>query len=796
MNNKKLTTTCGFERRPIFFIIFCLLMALYTPAVAQEEAMKLFPLTSIRLNEGPFKDAQETDLRYMLSLNPDRLLAPYLREAGLKPKADNYGNWENTGLDGHIGGHYLSALSLMMAATGDKAIETRLAYMLSELKRCQLQDSAGYIGGIPDGKRMWNDIKKGKIDAQSFSLNGKWVPIYNIHKLFAGLIDAYRYTGNEEARQMVFKLADWWLDVFSGLSDQQIQTILRSEHGGINEVFADLAQISGEQKYLVMATRLSHRSILQPLLAGEDALSGLHANTQIPKVIGFEKIAALADSVSWVSAARFFWDTVVEHRTVSIGGNSESEHFHSLNSFAKMLSSREGPETCNTYNMMKLSKDLFLLNPERKFIDYYEKATYNHILSSQHPMQGGFVYFTPMRPNHYRVYSQAQACFWCCVGSGLENHGKYGELIYSHKGNDLYVNLFIPSQLKWQEKGLSLQQHSNFPYEQKSEIVMDVDKAMTFSVFIRKPKWAGEESVNLLVNGKKTPYKESNGYWEINRQWKGRSSITFDLPMAIQAEFLPSGEPWVSYTYGPIVLASKNGTEDLKGLFADDKRMGHIASSALLPVDENPLLVSETREVTSFARVVDKDRLSFELDHLTKNGRKVKVGLQPFFSLHDARYTIYWRVVNAQSLDSIRRVARQREEEQLKLDEQTVDVVSLGEQQPESDHHMQQENTYTGVSGDEHWRAANGWFSYEMNNNDRLATNIRIKLLPNPSSCYELWVNDRLLKPLSQTRKSEDTAIAVYPLDQSLTNQDKLTVRMRACKEKNTDKIIEIRLLK
>ncbi|WP_240768463.1 glycoside hydrolase family 127 protein [Olivibacter sp. XZL3] len=792
----KIMTTVLRLKQIVAFSFFCLSLGIPTRSWTQEAKMELFPLASIRLGDGPLKEAQEVDLHYILALNPDRLLAPYLSEAGLEPKAERYGNWENTGLDGHIGGHYLSALSLMAAATGNQAIQDRLAYMLSELKRCQDEDSEGYLGGIPGGKQMWNDIKRGKIEAQSFSLNGKWVPIYNIHKLFAGLIDAYRYTGNEQSRQMVLRLGNWWLSVFDGLTDEQIQTILRSEHGGINEAFADLAQISGDQKYLRMAERLSHRAILQPLMAGKDELTGLHANTQIPKVIGFEKIAALADSLAWVDAARFFWETVVERRTVSIGGNSESEHFHALNSFGKMLSSREGPETCNTYNMMKLSKDLFLLDPERRFIDYYERATYNHILSSQHPSEGGFVYFTPMRPNHYRVYSQAQACFWCCVGSGLENHGKYGELIYSHSGADLYVNLFIPSTLKWPQQGISLQQNTAFPYGQKSEITIEVVKPKAFSVFIRKPNWLGEKSINLLVNGRKISYQETKGYWEINRTWAGKSIITFDLPMEIKAELLPSGEPWVSYTYGPIVLASKNGTEDLKGLFADDKRMGHIAAGALLPTDANPILVSENGALSQHAKVLDANRLLFELSHLHQKGKATKATLQPFFSIHDARYTVYWRTADTRSLDSITKAARQREEAQLKLDKQTVDVVSLGEQQPESDHHMQQEDSYTGVLGDYHWRAARGWFSYEMNNKGRQSKTISIKHEHDTGACYELWINDKRLSLTDQAKDSEGIDISSFNLEKADVVQDKLRVKIKACNEKTTGKILEIRLLK
>ena len=439
------------------------LLTLSTAAYSQSTQLQSFPLASVRLLESPFLKAQQTDMKYILELDADRLLAPYLKEAGITPLKDNYGNWENTGLDGHIGGHYLSALSEMYAATGNLQVKERLDYMLDNLEKCQLKNGDGYIGGVPGSKALWADIAKGKIDAGGFSLNNKWVPWYNIHKVYAGLVDAYNLTGNEKAKKMLIQLSDWCLKLVANLSEEQIQQMLKSEHGGMNEVFADVAAITGDKKYLALAEKFSHKTILDPLLKEEDKLNGIHANTQIPKVIGFMRVAEVGGDAKWADAANFFWKTVVDNRTISIGGNSVREHFNPSNDFSSMLESREGPETCNSYNMLKLSKHLFLAHPDSKYMDYYERTTYNHILSSQHP-DGGFVYFTPIRPRHYRVYSEPQESFWCCVGSGLENHGKYGEMIYAHDATDLYVNLFIPSTLEWKEKGLKLTKNTKFPF--------------------------------------------------------------------------------------------------------------------------------------------------------------------------------------------------------------------------------------------------------------------------------------------------------------------------------------------
>jgi DUF1680 family protein len=296
---------------------------------------------------------------------------------------------------------------------------------------------------------------------------------------------------NEKAKQILVKLSDWFIALTSRLSDDQIQQMLKSEHGGINEVFADVAAITGDDKYLEMAKKLSHKAILFPLLQAKDSLTGLHANTQIPKVVGYKRIAEIDGDTAWANAAAFFWNTVVEHRSVSIGGNSVREHFHPATDFSPMINDAQGPETCNTYNMLRLTEKLFLSDPQSAYIDYFERALFNHILSSQHP-KGGFVYFTPMRPQHYRVYSQPEESFWCCVGSGIENHGKYGQLIYAHNENDLFVNLFMASKLVWKEKGISLIQQTNFPYEETSLLKFTISEPKSFAVHLRHPGWVKE----------------------------------------------------------------------------------------------------------------------------------------------------------------------------------------------------------------------------------------------------------------------------------------------------------------
>jgi uncharacterized protein len=300
--------------------LICLILV--SSGLFAKEPMQLFPLQDVRLNASPFLDAQTTNIRYLLALDPDKLLAPFQREAGLPMKSESYGNWESSGLDGHMGGHYISALALGYAATTNPQLLKRLNYVVSELKKCQQKNGNGYLGGIPGGKEIFEQIAKGNVQADNFSVNGKWVPWYNLHKTFAGLRDAYRYAGNQDAKKMLVAFSDWAIELINHLDDEQMQRMLRSEHGGMNEILADVAEITGDKKYLAAAIRFSHHSLLDPLEKHQDSLTGLHANTQIPKVIGFKRVGDFSNNKDWQNAAAFFWQTVVDNRTVAIGGNT------------------------------------------------------------------------------------------------------------------------------------------------------------------------------------------------------------------------------------------------------------------------------------------------------------------------------------------------------------------------------------------------------------------------------------------------------------------------------------------
>lgn len=637
---------------PLSLLTLPLAIAACTPPVfesIQPQAAAMFPPSSVRIESGsPFGEALEVNRRYLLAHDPHRLLAPFRREAGLEPKASSYGNWESLGLDGHTAGHYLSALSFMVASgndTPDGELERRLDAMLEELAVCQSAHGDGYLGGVPGGRELWLQVRAGRIDAQGFGLNGKWVPWYNLHKTFAGLRDAWLVGGREAARTILLGLGEWALDLLETLDDVQVQQMLIAEHGGMNEVMADLYATSGDVRYLGAARRFNHQEILGPLMRQEDRLTGLHANTQIPKVVGLQRIAALTGDLQAAAGARFFWDNVVDGRSVVFGGNSVSEHFNPRDDFRGLLEHREGPETCNTYNMLRLTAQLFCETPDAGYADWYERALYNHILASIHPSTPGYVYFTPIRPRHYRVYSQPETAFWCCVGTGMENPGRYGSFIYSRARDGIYVNLFIPSELRV-EPGWTLNQTTRFPDEPATRLTVSLDRPLTFTLYLRHPAWVDSDSLRIRINGVPLDRDSVPSSWvQVRRLWRDGDIVEMDLPMRTTVERLPDGSDWAALLHGPIVLAAPAGTEDLVGLLADDSRMGQVAQGPVVPLEQIPgIRVSEADLPAHVVPDPEAGPLRFRLagvfDPLVPEG----ITLLPFFRLHGERYQMYWQL--------------------------------------------------------------------------------------------------------------------------------------------------------
>ncbi len=715
--------------------------------IAANTAATLPALDSVRLLEGsPFAEAVKANREYVLAHEPDRLLAPFRREAGLPEKAKSYGNWESGGLDGHTAGHYLSALAHMIAAgedTADGQLRQRLAYMVGEMQECQKAYGDGYVGGVPGSRALWTAIGSGNVAA----INKKWVPWYNVHKTLAGLRDASLEAGHAPALDVLVRLGDWTVNLVSKLTDEQMQQMLNQEHGGMNEVLADLYAITGDRKYLVAAERFNHHAILDPLIQQEDKLTGKHANTQIPKVIGLERIANLTGNHADDAGARFFWTTVTQHRSLVFGGNSVSEHFNDPHDFHGLLLHRQGPETCNTYNMLRLTEQLFTSAPDAAYADYYERALYNHILASINPAHPGYVYFTPIRPDHYRVYSVPGVAFWCCVGTGMENPGRYGQFIYARAADGIYVNLFIASELKDVPLALTLRQETAFPDEASTRLTLKLARPQTFTLHLRQPGWVTRGAFAVKVNGAPVPVTTApSSYVAVRREWRDGDRVEIALPLHTTVEGLPDGSPWYAILHGPIVLAHPAGTKDLAGLRANGSRMAHVAAGPLEPLDQAPVLL--TTAATIPAKVVADPAagsLHFRLMDVVAPAAPSGLDLIPFFRLHDARYQMYWETTTREEL-----AARQ---EKLTADEHvravhetaTIDWVAPGEQQPETEHTYLGEGTETGLRNGRHWRQGT-WFQYTLNARGEKTVVLSVTYSGDDADrSFDLFANDTLL---------------------------------------------------
>lgn len=750
-----------------------------------------FPLSQVRLLDGPFKHACDLNVEVLLQYDVDRLLAPFLKEAGLPPKGEVFPNWAD--LNGHVGGHYLSALAIHYAATGNEACKQRMDYMVSELKRCQQRHGNGYVGGIPNGMKAWKEIQKGNV-----AIVWKyWVPWYNVHKTYAGLRDAWAYGGNEEARRMFLDLCDWGLAVIAPLTDEQMEHMLGNEFGGMDEVYADAYGMTGDVKYLDAAKRFSHHWLLDSMAAGIDNLDNKHANTQVPKVVGYQRIAELsalagrkADADTYRKAADFFWSTVVNNRSLSIGGNSRREHFAAADDCKSYVEDREGPESCNTNNMLKLTEGLFRLSPEARYADFYERAMYNHILSTQHPRHGGYVYFTSARPVHYRVYSAPNSAMWCCVGTGMENHGKYGEFIYSHEGDNLYVNLFVASRLDWKEKGITLTQETRFPDEETSRLTLRMKNPVKARLLIRHPWWSKAGEMKVICKGKDyAAGSQPSGYIAIDRKWKDGDIIEITAPMQVTIEELPNVPNYIAIMRGPILLGARMGTDHLDGLVADDSRWGHIAHGPLVSVFDTPFIIGNRREIQAklekMKPVAGKPLCYTVPDLFTEKYKDLQ--LEPFFRLHDCRYMMYWLSMNDREYADFQQAAQEAEQRKLLLDRRTIDAVATAEQQPEVDHQLKYDNSQTGHFEGEPWRDARdgGYFSYNLLTNGENNLSLMVRYWGNETAnrSFDILLDGKLLaeENLVGKWKRSELVNVEYPIPADmLQGKQSVTVTFRS----------------
>lgn len=663
----------------------------HSPMKSVELKSRPVPLSAVRLLPSRFKEAQEVNGKYLLMLDPYRLLHGFYKNAGLPTKGDGYGGWETMGIAGHSLGHYLSGVALHYAATGDIRFKEKAEIIVRELTRCQNNRKDGYIGAIPDGDRVWNEIRKGEIRSKGFDLNGIWVPSYTQHKVLAGLIDAYRLAGIKEAVPIATNLGDWAIEVTSNLDNAKWQTMLACEHGGMNEVLADLYELSGQSKYLDLARKFHHDAVLKPLEEGVDKLAGLHSNTQIPKLIGLAKLYEIGGEAPDRKGSEFFWDRIVNHRTFSMGGNSNGEYLTTPGRLSDQLSASSA-ETCNTYNMLKLTKHLHTWDGDAKRYDFYERALYNHILASQRPTDAMKTYFVPLQPMAKRNFSNPYDDFTCCHGTGMENHAKYGEAIYTEAEKELQVNLYIPSSIVDPREDFAVSQSGDYERDQKVTIRVDRAPSSERSLALRVPFWTvGQPKATL--NGKSISLKkEADGYARITGTFKPGDEVKVHFPAEIRLEPTPDNPKKTSVLYGPVVLV---------GIQEED---GEVPAPVFVPKVGADLRKSFQRVKGNSLRFVSKSLI-----------KPKDLTLVPFHEVYDKVYTTYfdvftddeWKVREAEYRKAI--AAKEA------LEKATTDLFRVGEMQPERDHDLQGENTGVGEHSGRKWRhAMDGWFSFRM----------------------------------------------------------------------------------
>jgi hypothetical protein len=743
-----------------------------------------FNLQDVRLLDSPFRDAMLRDQKYLLSLDSDRLLHMFRVTAGLPSRALPYGGWEapEVELRGHSLGHFLSACALMYASTGDERFKTKADAIVTELAKIQEAlkakgFNAGYLSAFPE--EFFDRVDRRQ---------RVWAPYYTIHKTMAGLLDMYLLGDNKQALDVLLKKADWVKLRVDRLSDEQQQAALQTEFGGMNDVLVNIYGVTGNPEHLRVARKFDHRRVFDPLARGEDPLNGLHANTQIPKAIGAAREYELTGEKRYYDIASFFWRRVALHRSYVIGGHSDGESFFPPEHFSKHLGA-SSTETCNTYNMLKLTRHLFSWEPSAEMMDFYERGLYNHILASQDPATGMMCYYVPLRPGAFKTFSKPEDSFWCCVGTGMENHAKYPDTIYFHDAQSLYVNLFIPSELRWKEKGLTVRQETRFPEADSTRLVLKSEKPVKLALKVRYPSWA-QAGMTLVVNGKREAISAKPGsYVTVEREWKNGDTVEVRLPMSLHTEAMPDDPKMIALMHGPIVLAGDLGKEGL----SQEVQYGPNAPplGRVKPV-EVPGLIGEGTDVLAKVKPVAGAPLTFKTEGL---GRPQDVVLLPFYKVFESRYTVYWKVYTAAEWEKRKAEMAAREARRKEIERQTVDAVSAGVPQSERDHNFQGERTNEG--GRRSREARNGWFSYDL----KVAPDKPMILVctyrgsEGRLRAFDVLVDGE--KVATQTLEIHPTELFdfEYPLPEKLTRgKQRITVKFQAHPEATAGAVIDVRV--
>ncbi|MBN2507523.1 MAG: glycoside hydrolase family 127 protein [Verrucomicrobia bacterium] len=612
------------------------------PRVIPDVARPL-PLSAVRLTGGPLKRAQDLDAKYLLALEPDRMLAGYRQRAGLEPKAKGYGGWdavEGRQLTGHIAGHYLSAVSLMWAATGDARLKERADYVVRELKEVQDRHGDGYLGALAGGRERFAEVARGDIRSGGFDLNGLWSPWYVLHKTYAGLRDAYRWTGNRTALEVEVKFAAWAEGVLSRLDDAQLQRMLNTEFGGMNDILADLYADTRDKRWLDLSWRFEHRAVTDPLKRHQDRLAGTHANTQVPKLLGSLTRFGFTGNPGDLCAAAYFWDRVVQHHSYATGGHGKDEYCGEPDRLSDRVDGRTA-ETCCVYNMLKLTRKLFALRPDAHYADFHERALFNHILASQDPEEGWACYMVPVGRGVQHEYERnmLDGGFTCCTGSSMESHALHAEGLYYESGDIFWVNLYAPSTAQWPGTGLTFTMDTDFPEGQSATLTLTAAAPREFTLALRRPAWAGD-AFAVAVNGQTVasgkpaappsaqararrpaphPASAVGTYVRLRRVWKTGDTVSIALPKDLRLEPVPDNPGRVAVLWGPLVLAGDLGPEA--------SRRGNGV----------PVWVTASRAVADWVKPLPGRPGCFRTGGVGRDG---DVDLVPFYRLHRRTFDI------------------------------------------------------------------------------------------------------------------------------------------------------------
>jgi uncharacterized protein len=602
-------------------------------------AVYSFDLQDIQLTDSRFKQNMQREQAWLLSIDVNRLLHPFRNNAGIYSGNEGgyyamkkLAGWESLDCDlrGHSTGHILSGLALMYASTHDELYKVKADSLVNGLAGVQRAlDQNGYLSAFPQ-----------ELINRNMAGQRVWAPWYTLHKILSGLIDQYLYCNNEHALQVAIKMGSWAYQKLQPVTAAQRTQMLRNEFGGINESFYNLYAITGKSAYKWLAEFFYHNEMLDPLKEKKDILENKHANTYIPKLLGLTRNYELEGQGDGDAVAAFFWQTVIDHHTFCTGSNSDKEKFFTPDQLSKHLTGYTG-ESCNVYNMLKLTRHLFCHTAQVQYADYYERALFNHILGQQDPATGMIAYFLPLLPGAHKVYSTPDSSFWCCVGTGFENQAKYGEAIYYHTRDALYINLFIPSQLTWKEKDIQVQQETHFPSAGRSLLTIKTTKPVSIPVHIRYPSWA-IAGATVTINGKNITIKQTPGsYIVLNRTWRNGDRIEINFPMTLRSIAANDDPGKVAFAYGPIVLAGAMGTTGFIQPQPDsDPQLYNDYYTYNYHVPDNLIhsIQADVHKLNDYIQPVAGAPLTFKI---IKDGTLLK----PLYDIHRERYVVYWNVV-------------------------------------------------------------------------------------------------------------------------------------------------------